>query len=316
MIIWLASYPRSGNTLLRTVLHSTMDIGCYDSEHLVFEPDNQSTKYTGGISAPPGTVWPEFYQHARTSPETYFIKTHFPPKDDQPAIYMVRDGRLACWSYLAFHHSYTHMPDVSLQDIVMGYSAYGNWTTHFRAWNARPSGPRLLVRYEDLVGIETEGLQKIADFLKHTGPIKAWENPFNELQRVKPQFFREGKSLWSRPEAWSDLTDDVFRLLHGSLMAELGYATAEEMNAPLAAVAETERESFGSLLTRASATAISYATLWHKSEPQSERVKSLIASNRRKSERLAALKSQIAKLKTAPAKKNFMERLGFGKRKS
>ena len=34
MILWLASYPRSGNTLLRTIVHQTMGIGCYDSERL------------------------------------------------------------------------------------------------------------------------------------------------------------------------------------------------------------------------------------------------------------------------------------------
>jgi len=34
MIIWLASYPRSGNTLLRTVIKSCMGIDSYSDQDI------------------------------------------------------------------------------------------------------------------------------------------------------------------------------------------------------------------------------------------------------------------------------------------
>ena len=37
--------------------------------------------------------WPEFLAAAKAAPGLHIIETHHPPQDDEPAIYVVRDGR-------------------------------------------------------------------------------------------------------------------------------------------------------------------------------------------------------------------------------
>ncbi len=261
MILWLASYPRSGNTLLRTIIHQTMGIGSYNCENLIRSNPQTGNAYVGGLITDPPMEWKDFYKMARDSEQLFLVKTHFPPKDDQPAIYVVRDGRKACWSYLDFHHKSPHMPEVTLPDIILGYQTYGNWTTHYRAWTQDPQGRRLVVRYEDLVNASIEKIQEIAEFINFQGEPKAWDNPFAILQQKVGPFFREGKTSWERPDGWTDLADDAFRILHGELMTELGYMDDTEWQQPLATMSETDQLTFQKLLRKASHNALNEASL-------------------------------------------------------
>jgi len=118
MIIWLASYPRSGNTLLRTILNQTMGLGSYFDEPIlpnIGEKDKESEEFwrskiavvadTIGILPMTGS-WESFYKKAAASNKAHLIKSHLPPRDDQPAIYLLRDGRSALVSYYHYHQNY------------------------------------------------------------------------------------------------------------------------------------------------------------------------------------------------------------------
>jgi len=90
MIIWLASYPRSGNTLVRLVLAQVYG---YNTYSLYNDPDlrdmgmadilHQKDFLREGIVE---------YENAE---KPYFVKTHLLPHadDTNKAIYIVRDGR-------------------------------------------------------------------------------------------------------------------------------------------------------------------------------------------------------------------------------
>ena len=93
MIVWLASYPRSGNTLARQMLKQVFCHESYsqynDRKGIGSCPDVASNVGHRSNEKP----WPEFLAAAKAAPGLHIIETHHPPQDDEPAIYVVRDGR-------------------------------------------------------------------------------------------------------------------------------------------------------------------------------------------------------------------------------
>lgn len=230
MIIWVASYPRSGNRLTRTLLHKTMGIGSTTDEFnsITHENSHWSENYMDVSCG-----WDEFYRQASQSDEVFLVKTHRPPRDGQPAIYLVRDGRKSCLSYSHFHHSHTSPPLPSLLEIVMGHDFYGSWSDHYRMWEKR--GNLLVLRFEELVNASDELLKRLAEWVHYSGEIMSWVNPFEEERRRAPKLVREGKIEWGEDPAWTKMINAVFFKLHGDLMIKLGYASPE-------AVAEATRD--------------------------------------------------------------------------
>lgn len=224
MIVWIASYPRSGNTLLRTVINQTMHIQSYSDEFA--ERINQglsdkSLEITGNVYCEGD--WSTFYKEATESKDVFLVKTHQLPRDSQPAIYVVRDGRKVLISYSRYHKSYTQPPYPSLLDLILGLDYYGSWTQHFHAWECREK--TLIVKYEDLIQPSEKLLTQLSALITHVGRITPWKNPFKELQRENPDFFREGIPAWSNNREWTPALDAIFFHLHGKLMSKLGYMT-------------------------------------------------------------------------------------------
>lgn len=223
MIVWLASYPRSGNTLTRMLLFKTMGLESDSDEYEPAEFDFQYHKAWNGMGS-----WDAFYQYASQSTEIFLVKTHRIPRDSQPAIYIVRDGRKSCLSYSYFHQRSTPAPCPSLLEIVIGKDFYGGWSEHFGNWACRDNV--LTVRYEELVGASDELLNTIAKWVRYAGPIRPWINPFDEEKKKDPHFFREGKVEWQGDDhAWTPLVNAAFLKVHGDLMVELGYLSAESV---------------------------------------------------------------------------------------
>jgi hypothetical protein len=117
--------------------------------------------------------WPEFYSKASLSSDIYLVKTHLPPRDDQPAIYVVRDGRSAIMSYFHYHRRF--LPEVkrSLIELVLGCDYYGGWSTHYVSWSPFRRGRTLIVRYEDLVSGADAVICRIAEFIEYSGPLRS-----------------------------------------------------------------------------------------------------------------------------------------------
>lgn len=228
MIIWLASYPRSGNTLLRTVLKQTMGLSSYSDESVPEEiPLNAATLDAFGAS-PLTQTWDAFYQIARDSKEKFLVKTHLMPRDDQPAIYVVRDGRHSLVSYFKYHQKFFPEHTGGLFELAMGEDYYGGWSEHYAKWmNGRSNV--LLLRYEELVNANSGRLNAIAQFVGHDAAITDWMNPFDKLHHASPDFFRVGGTDWKKPPEWSDLINGVFFMRHGTLMHQLGYASLADI---------------------------------------------------------------------------------------
>jgi hypothetical protein len=228
MIVWLASYPRSGNTLLRTVLHQTM--GLVSASDEVGEAKvvglTETARLNTGVTEISGD-WLDYYESAKLSDKVFLIKTHRPPRDNQKAIYVIRDGRKALLSYSRFHRSFTKPPRPSLLDLVLGNDFYGDWTDHYRIWTERQN--TLVVRYEDLINATNDLLESLATTVGYFGLIEPWKNPFEQLHQENPDFFRKGEAHWQGDTEWTSAINAVFFKLHGRLMVDLGYAGQDEM---------------------------------------------------------------------------------------
>lgn len=221
MIIWLASYPRSGNTLLRTVIRRCFGLCSYEDVPIDRAGEfRDNPDMIGHLEK--REDWDEFYAKALASEEVFLVKTHLAPMDTQPFIYVVRDGRLSVTSYQKFHKDYNNI-EKSIISLVIGDDVCGDWTSHYQAWNDRPSVKRRVLRFEELVDAPFELLSDIAGFIGYEGTITPWKNPISRLRQVEPDFFNRADTRFSPDAAWGLPERFLFEAFHGDLMHRLGY---------------------------------------------------------------------------------------------
>ena len=222
MIIWLASYPRSGNSLCRRVLHKVFDVYTYSKHNsrILFR-EGKETNEILGYHRWPEANWSEAYARMKDAPEVFFVKTHDAPEDDAKAIYIVRDGRAASCSYKQFFNNLHPEADVSLWDIIAGFATYGSWGSHLSSWTPQKRSDTLVVRYEDMMSTPDREVQRIAEFCGMT-PVYPWENDFDDLHRIHPRFFRRGKTSVEK-QIIPQRELDLFWWLHSHWMLELDY---------------------------------------------------------------------------------------------
>ena len=154
-IIWLASYPRSGNTFLRTILWQ-----CFGLRSASVYPDD-----LGG-----NRNLEEYVGHIERGPDKQIrfpenglplVKTHEYSKDSNPAIYIIRDGRAACVSLWKFYKE-----SIPLEAIIEGQSRFSTWSNHVQSWNPWDRPNTLLLEYEDMINNLPAILNSVSDFLK------------------------------------------------------------------------------------------------------------------------------------------------------
>ena len=153
-LVWLASYPRSGNTLLRTILwhcFGAPSASIYDED---LGKNEDLVGMAGHLEHKPGKqIW-------FPKEHTPLIKTHELPPDDKPAIFVIRDGREACVSLWKFYNG-----QISMEDVIAGNHRFGTWSAHYDAWNPVSRPNTLGVRYEDMLNKRSKVLSEISSFL-------------------------------------------------------------------------------------------------------------------------------------------------------
>ena len=196
-IIWLASYPKSGNTWMRAFLHNmlrntTRPAPINELDQFVY--GESSTAWFTGLGKKPTTemtsdeimaLRPLAQQRLTTmSPDSVFVKTHnyLGLWHDQPlhnmdvtagTIYMVRNP-------LDVAISMTHHFGVDLDGAIDRladplaatensdkhvYEYHSTWSDHVHSWT-REENPWLhIVRYEDLLEKPVKSFGKITKFL-------------------------------------------------------------------------------------------------------------------------------------------------------
>ena len=227
-VTWLASYPRSGNTLLRIVLNRCFGVSSQSIYDDVEFPDPAVRGEVGNEAI--GDDPKGFIAAARRSGRDLYVKTHeLPPPDRHPAIYVVRDGRSAMVSHAHYMREFFHR-DVTLVDIIAGTLGV-SWSRHVNAWvmGGRPN--LLVVRYEDLAVGKAETLAAISAFIARP-LIDAYDIQFDRLHALDPVFFRRGSDQANIGELVGEARV-LFERLHGPTLHALGYAADEPIRAPV-----------------------------------------------------------------------------------
>jgi hypothetical protein len=154
-VIWLASYPRSGNTLLRTIMWQ-----CFGIRSASFYPNDlggnaRLEEYVGHIDYPPDQPM------LLSDSDLLLKKTHEYDQDDNPAIYVIRDGRAASVSLSNFYEK-----TLSLEAVIEGRHQFGTWSNHINSWNPWVRPNTLLLKYESMTNDLPATLNSISAFLK------------------------------------------------------------------------------------------------------------------------------------------------------
>lgn len=242
MIIWLASYPRSGNTFLRTVLHSAFGVDTYsvygDKNDIAANP--ATAEQVGHKDLPEGFS----YEEARAGDVPWFIKTHEPYErsyDQDRVIYVVRDGRDAVVSY--YHYLRDFSPrKLSYMEIMAGLSFAGTWGDHVLGWEKLDPARKLLVRFEEATHDPADTIARLEGFLDM--PARHREIPdFERLHNTDPKFFRSGRSRSFELELSED-ERTFFWVTNGITMRRLGYTDDDSAQADANRLVQALAKSF------------------------------------------------------------------------
>ena len=214
-LVWLASYPRSGNTYLRALLWA-----CFGLQSGSVYTDDLPRKdgVAGHVGHYEGASRGLFSPEFRRLP---LVKTHEWPIDDRKAIYILRDGVQSC---LSLHRFLQASGDkVSLDHVITGRHYFGSWSAHVLAWDPLVRPNTLFLRFEDLTGDFAGTVRRLSDFLG-VAPIGTAPPQLMEVPGESPQWLSPGRKPKSGLTA---AQAEIFDQLHGKTMARFGYALAQ-----------------------------------------------------------------------------------------
>ena len=225
MLVWLASFPRSGNTFLRIVLSRLYGV----SSSVIYDLDGVAERLgpelIGAIDRP-ATL-----DAMRAAAEVHLIKTHRPRDqdvhDNDGAICLVRDGRDALVSWA---RQTSEKPDrvfrTELESAIAGTRGTRGWGTNVLSWLDPPAPHRVQVRYDDLVRDPTGTATHIVTALDLPWRRRADATvpSFAELHATDPAFFRRGRTGTHRDELPADLHESFWSHPdNAAAMTLLGY---------------------------------------------------------------------------------------------
>jgi hypothetical protein len=196
-IVWLASYPKSGNTWLRAFLHNyiaapetpysinrLIDLSASEANALFYERYDKRPA-SGYSIADVQRMRPSVHRDlTKLHEDLVFVKTHnacvsvhgiplCTPEITAGAIYVLRDPRDVAVSYSAYTGQ-------SLDQIIAFmnksqaanrgtaaqiFELLGSWSMHVESWARQDDRKTLLLRYEDMLERPGESFGKVIAFL-------------------------------------------------------------------------------------------------------------------------------------------------------
>lgn len=223
-MIWLSSFPRSGNTFTRNILYEVYGL--------------ESSSYFEGVGNPDNyTSFP-------------FVKTHhlpcnIPPiESNTPCIYLIRDGRDALVS-LAHHRKDIHEPqsvlEKNLREAILAAegSYFGGWSHNVNEWSKQAN---IIIYFEELITSPLQQIERIREIYdlppakkdnlptfisqKHGFPrygrgSRVTKNIDRQKEIIRKSFRRGKVGGWK--DEMSEELHDLFWSYHRSTMMKFGY---------------------------------------------------------------------------------------------
>lgn len=226
--IYIASYPRSGNTWVRLLLEYAMG---FPTRSIYTEEENARSGLKSTIVHPIRSVTEDDHHLVRSAP-VEIIKTHeIEISDHHPVIYVLRDGRDATSSYWHYLKEFEGHEPGPFSDFLRNLKSGGNWwADHVFSWLVSDKNhQKLIVRFEDLLADQAGQLKLVLEFLSLT-PVRKLEEfksevGFSRLREKLPTFFRSGKTgVWK--EVFSPSDEDFFYQHDRGLLRRFGYIVA------------------------------------------------------------------------------------------
>ena len=171
-IIWLASYPKSGNTWVRFIL-----------SHALYGPAEQSLDVNRRIPDLHRRL-PDDRLNAPDDARPLLAKTHFELTPDHPelartdrALHIVRNPRDVLLSALNYRRlngvseaqlsdrAYAELFIRNLGDPTWKQQKMGTWVSHARSWSQNERFPVKTIRYEDLRADTHAVMREAVDFM-------------------------------------------------------------------------------------------------------------------------------------------------------
>ena len=196
MIIWISSYPKSGNTWLRSLISNYFfsKDGNFNFELIKqidsFPSSRFFRNYKDKFEKPEDTskYWIKEQEKINSLNKIFFLKTHnalckingnkFTDQNNTlAAIYIVRDPRNVITS-IANHYQITtrkafdFMKDKNRGIIeregnrYTGFQPLFSWDLHLKSWTENTLYPSLIIKYEDLIIDTASVFKKVLEFIK------------------------------------------------------------------------------------------------------------------------------------------------------
>tara|TARA_B100001250_G_scaffold374642_1_gene361607 strand:+ start:3981 stop:4913 length:933 start_codon:yes stop_codon:yes gene_type:complete len=193
MIIWIASYPKSGNTYIRSFIASYYfsKKGKFDFSLLMNILQFPSLKFSkidlhSELEASQNWIFNQNYYFNKN--KINFVKTHnclceykgskfTTKKQTLGAIYIVRDPRNIATS-MTHHYSLSYdqaitklidknssLLEKSFDHDYSNFTFLGSWSNHYKSWQNNKEFETLFIKYEDLENNKYETFKKIVLFI-------------------------------------------------------------------------------------------------------------------------------------------------------
>ena len=217
MIIWIASYPKSGNTWLKLFLsaylgnHSdpkTFDINKMMIPFSLFPTNSLIKKFNVDYSNFNNLSknWIPMQEYLNLTHETIFLKTHnamceingnpfTDSKQSLGGIYLVRDPRDVIMSYS--DHLKKNPREVAArlvksntfeEGIIDGenynFTLLGSWSDNYNSWKNYKGVNILIIKYEDLINNTFLTFEKIIKYLSSITKISVNKDRINECMQI------------------------------------------------------------------------------------------------------------------------------------
>ena len=244
MIIWLASYPKSGNTFLRSLLTSYLltEDGKFDEKKLkeINQFPNLSLFKNIGIDTSDDLEIVKNYIKAQEKINSLdankirFIKTHSSLNDINGykftdlkntlgVIYVVRDPRSVVRSYA--NHNQLSFKDTTDRLLEFGATIggiknsdfgsnqivthMGSWSSNYNTWKeVKKINSYLLVKYEDLVSNTRNTFLEILEFIYKLGGAKLEINNKKLKNTIETTTFESMQKLEKQKGFTESVIDD------------------------------------------------------------------------------------------------------------